>query len=212
MPVPSASATTVTSKDVARHSHMCAPWGSRLALDEHPQCMAFPSLEHCCPDHLSGKLLKTFLVSRSGELPPSCGILHKWKVKVKVAQLCPTLWDPMDYTVHGILQARILEWEAFPFSRGSSQPRDWVHVSCITGRFFSSWATREAQTLVKTMVLPFFIFLSVPLASSKNRSVARWCVCPCICFLLHHTLIVIRMKALLESQVWGPHRRQMCKA
>ena len=38
--------------------------------------------------------------------------------------LCPTLWDPMDYTVHGILRARILEWAAFPFSRGSSQPRD----------------------------------------------------------------------------------------
>ena len=45
-------------------------------------------------------------------------------VKVKVVQLCPTLCDPMDYTVHGILQARILEWVAFPFSRGSSQSRD----------------------------------------------------------------------------------------
>ena len=45
-------------------------------------------------------------------------------VKVKVTQSCPTLWDPMDYTVHGILQARILEWVAFPFSRGSSLPRD----------------------------------------------------------------------------------------
>ena len=44
--------------------------------------------------------------------------------KVKVAQSCPTLCDPTDYTVHGILQARILEWVAFPFSRVSSQPRD----------------------------------------------------------------------------------------
>ena len=44
--------------------------------------------------------------------------------KVKVAQLCPTLCDPMDCIVHGILQARILEWVAVPFSRGSSQPRD----------------------------------------------------------------------------------------
>ena len=42
---------------------------------------------------------------------------------MKVAQSCPTLCDPMDYTVHGILQARILEWVAVPFSRGSSQPR-----------------------------------------------------------------------------------------
>ena len=44
--------------------------------------------------------------------------------KVKVSQLCPTLCDPMDCTVHGILQARILEWVAFTFSRESSQPRD----------------------------------------------------------------------------------------
>ena len=43
---------------------------------------------------------------------------------VEFAQLCLTLCDPMDYTVHGILQARVLEWIAFPFSRGSSQPRD----------------------------------------------------------------------------------------
>ena len=51
----------------------------------------------------------------------------------------------MDYTVHGILQARILEWVAFPFSRGSSEPRNWTQVSCIAGGFFNSWATREAQ-------------------------------------------------------------------
>ena len=43
-------------------------------------------------------------------------------MKVKVTQSCPTLCDPMDYTAHGNLQARILEWVAFPFSRGSSQP------------------------------------------------------------------------------------------
>ena len=53
--------------------------------------------------------------------------------KVKVAQLCPTLCDPMDCIVHGILQARILEWAAFPFSRGSSQPRDRTQVSLIAG-------------------------------------------------------------------------------
>ena len=49
----------------------------------------------------------------------------------KVAQLCPTLCDPMDYTVHGILQARILEWVAVPFSRRSSQPGDQTQVSCL---------------------------------------------------------------------------------
>ena len=67
------------------------------------------------------------------------------QVKVKVTQLCPALWDPMDYIVHGILQARILEWVAVPFSGGSSQPRDPIQVSYIVGRFFTSWATREAQ-------------------------------------------------------------------
>ena len=59
------------------------------------------------------------------------------KVKVKVTQSCPTLFDPMDYTVHGILQARILEWVAIPFSRGSSQPRDQTQVSHIAGGFFT---------------------------------------------------------------------------
>ena len=57
---------------------------------------------------------------------------------VKVAQLCLILCDPMDYTIHGILQARILEWVVFPFSRGSSQPRDQAQVSSITGGFFTS--------------------------------------------------------------------------
>ena len=47
--------------------------------------------------------------------------------------------------VHGILQATTLEWVAYPFSRGSSQFRDQTQVSCIAGRFFTSWATREAQ-------------------------------------------------------------------
>ena len=50
-------------------------------------------------------------------------LLNVYSVKVKVAQLCLTLCDSMDYSVHGILQARILEWVDVPFSRGSSQPR-----------------------------------------------------------------------------------------
>ena len=58
----------------------------------------------------------------------------KWS-EVKVAQLCLTLCDPMDCTVYGIVQARILEWVAFPFSRGSSQPRDRTQISHIAGRF-----------------------------------------------------------------------------
>ena len=55
------------------------------------------------------------------------------KSEAKLTQSCPTLCDAMDYTVHGILQARILEWVTFSFSRGSSQPRDQTQVSCIAG-------------------------------------------------------------------------------
>ena len=59
-------------------------------------------------------------------------------MKVKVVQSYPILCDPMDYIVHGILQDRILEWVAFPISRGSSQPRDQTQVSHIAGGFFTS--------------------------------------------------------------------------
>ena len=72
---------------------------------------------------------------------------YRQEVKVKSlsrVQLC----DPMDcsqpgFSIHGIFQARVLEWVAISFSRGSSRPRDWTQVSCIAGRHFTIWATRE---------------------------------------------------------------------
>ena len=71
---------------------------------------------------------------------------------VLVAQLCPTLSDPMDCSppgsfVHEILQARTLEWIAMSFCMGSSQPRDQTWVSQIAGKFFTTWATKEAQNV-----------------------------------------------------------------
>ena len=71
-------------------------------------------------------------------------------MKVLIAQLCLTLCDPTDCSlpgssVHAILQARILEWVAIPFSRGSSQPGDWTWISCIAGSFFTVWAIRETK-------------------------------------------------------------------
>ena len=77
--------------------------------------------------------------------------------KMLVAQLCLTLCGPMDCnqpgsSVHGISQARVLEWVAIPFARGSSQPRNWTQVSCIAGRFFTIWATREAFLIHKSGV------------------------------------------------------------
>ena len=65
---------------------------------------------------------------------------------------CPTLCDPMDCTVHRILQFRILEWVNFPFSRGSSQPRDRTQVFHIAGGFFTSWATRGSQKNRKWLI------------------------------------------------------------
>ena len=69
-------------------------------------------------------------------------------VKVKVTQLCLTLCDTMDYTVRGILQVRILEWVAFPFSRGSSQLKDWTQVSLsVSCCFLSLWFCRTLQLM-----------------------------------------------------------------
>ena len=68
---------------------------------------------------------------------------------VLVAQSCMTLCDPVDcsppgFSVHWILQARMLEWVAISFPRGSSQPRDKTRAFLIAGRLFTMWATREA--------------------------------------------------------------------
>ena len=80
-------------------------------------------------------------------------------MKVKVAQSCPTLCDPMDNTACGILQAIIPEWVAFPFSKGFSQPRDQTQVSHTAGRFFTSWATREAKCWIGDEMGILFLFL-----------------------------------------------------
>ena len=69
-------------------------------------------------------------------------------MKMKVAQLYLILFDTMDCVVHGILQARILEWVAFPFSRVSSHPRDRTQVSCTVG-----------ELLLMVLILPFMLEL-----------------------------------------------------
>ena len=79
--------------------------------------------------------------------------MWKWK-----SLSCVCLCDPEDCTVRGILQARILEWVAFPFSRGSSQPRDQTQVSRIAGGFFITWATRESLNSRS----PWFYFRLLP--------------------------------------------------
>ena len=85
----------------------------------------------------------------------------KWS-EVKVAQLCLTTCDPMVYKVHGILQAKILEWVTFLFSRGSSQPRDRTEVSQIAGRFFlpAEPPGKPQNTRVSSLFLLQSIFLT----------------------------------------------------
>ena len=108
-----------------------------------PQSEWFPTLAHvrvsvlCQPHcHTTAALLCPPL--RPLLPPPFIPSQPPEAHEVKVAQSCPTLCNPMDYTVHGILQARILEWVAFPFSRLSSQPKDQTQVSHITSGFFTS--------------------------------------------------------------------------
>ena len=81
---------------------------------------------------------------------------------------CVRLRDPMDYTAHEILQARILEWVVFPFSRGSSQPRDWTQVSQIAGRFFTSGATREAHSQQEVGTIAILIFIDDETAKERG--------------------------------------------
>ena len=81
--------------------------------------------------------------------------INKHNKCLLAVQLYPTLCDPVDCSpsgssVHGIVQARILEWIAIPFSRASSHRRDQTWVSCIAGRFFTIWATMETLTKPST--------------------------------------------------------------
>ena len=89
----------------------------------------------------------------------------------KVVQLCPTLCDPMDYTVHGILQARILEWVAFSFSRGSSQTKNQTQVSHITGGFFYQLSHKGS---ISHEDFPTSVSLSEESAMANSSENAHW--------------------------------------
>ena len=84
-----------------------------------------------------------------------CSCDWKWK-----SLNCVWLCNPLDYTIHGILQARILEWVVIPFSRESSWPRDWTQVSCVASGFFTSWATRELLSCFLQILIYKFWFVT----------------------------------------------------
>ena len=142
--------------------HCCQVW----SVPSSPH-LSVSLTSPCCPLKISGSSWpQPFSPPHTSASPESFSVwllnvssmyhrLHtilRVKVKMLVAQWCLTLCDPMDCSplgsfVHGILQARTLEWVAISFSRGSSQPRDRTLVSCIADRFFTVWATREAPHL-----------------------------------------------------------------
>ena len=97
------------------------------------------------------------------------------------SQSCPTLCDPMSCSlqgssVHGIFQARVLEWVAISFSRRSSRPRDWIRVSRIVGRCSTVWATRKPFILVLKCYFKIFscccFFLPPP--SMLSHLIGLW--------------------------------------
>ena len=126
-----------------------------------------------CLSYFWNRILLLFLLSRS-TFYYSSPIFRMWKWKsLSHVQLC----NPMDYTAHGIRQARILEWAVCPFSRGSSQPRDRTQVSHIAGEFFTSWATKEFifyfwwvkfPHLINPLHLPSYVFLLKPLGARRS--------------------------------------------
>ena len=118
----------------ARPRHLLVP---DLLEGFAPTCVPFFFMNcHSLPIRYIRPLVFGYFMILMNLLLPS--ISNICILKVKVAQSCPTLCDPIDYMVHGILQARILEWVAFPFSRGSFRPRDQTQVSHIAGGFLTS--------------------------------------------------------------------------
>ena len=132
-------------------------------------------------------------------------------MKVKVTQSCPTVRDPMDYIVHGIFQARLLELVAYPFSSRSSQPRNQTGVSCIAGEFFTNWAIREAHEFCVDLYI-LFCWSGTPVCSQRVFCM-HFCVWRCVPdvsverdilhvhLLLHH--LVLYLKWILERSVFS---------
>ena len=143
-------------------SLLWGPTGLLSMLDEGPPEVRLPDCHQAL--HFSEGLLgvtacrpqpQAFLLPLLLSTTKTIHLQLQWGcvTEVLVAPLCPTLCNPTDCSppgssVYGISQARILEWVAIPFSRGSSRPRDWTQLSCTAGRFFAVWTTREASCCV----------------------------------------------------------------
>ena len=128
--------------------------------------------------------------------------IYCWWRKVLAAKLCLALrahglYSPPGSSVHGIIQARILEWVAISFSRGSSPLRDQTQVSCTAGRFFTVWATREALSRTVTPLIMLYRLQSDPrelislFGSSKERTFLNTQMCPAeFCWWLTEDIVL----------------------
>ena len=115
----------------------------------------------------------------------------------------PTPCDPVDcslpgYFVHGILQARILEWVAISFSRGSSWPRYHTRVSCIAGRFFTIWTTRKAHLCMHVSILP-----QTPLPSRLPHNIEQSSMCYTVSPCWLSILKIAEDMENLNCNCWG---------
>ena len=127
----------------------------------------------------------------------------------EVAQSCPTLCYPVDCSlsgssVHGIFQARVLERVAISFSRGSSQPRNRTRVSCIAGRRFTVWATREANQGIKPpTILGWIYMVDTRLWSFKFEAPS---------FYLGNNQIILRINQPSNTRKlgWEPYEQCQC--
>ena len=130
------------------------------------------------------------------------------------AVLSLTLCDPLDcsppgFSVHGVFQARTLEWVAMPSSRGSSQPRDWTQVTCIAGRFFTVWASREAQYTIKYSIKYILYICTHTHTQFKEKGELYPTVLLCLRFypisvsLCNQSSLVQGLRWLNSRSVWG---------
>ena len=155
--VPSLSRKDPLEKEMTAHSRILA-W--RIQWTEEPGGLPSVGSQKNWTQYVPC-LLYPFLCQWTRELLSrlsNCNRCCNGHCGCVVTQSCPTLFDPMDCNlpgslVHGISQARILEWFAISFSKGSSWPRDWTHVSYVGGRVLYHWATREAQWTLGCMYL-----------------------------------------------------------
>ena len=141
------------------------------AIDHQPTSSPAQSL------HITGEV--TWGVTWHGQVPDFISARDgdtsyiSYFCECPTLQSSPTLSDLADHSlssssVHGILQARILEWVVMPSSRQSSWPRDWIWVFCIAGRFFTMWATREVPPTSRAGLFPWhwvLLLISIALTS-----------------------------------------------